>query len=64
MAEENDGQETGAEASGAGGDPFAAAMALGGASREEADAFLRDQRALIADQRNRLHRQFTAKNPT
>jgi len=60
MAEENDGQETGAEASGAGVDPFAAAMALGGASRAKADAFLDNQNALIADQRNRLHRQFTA----
>ena len=32
-------------------DPVATAMALGSASRERADAFLNDQRALIADQR-------------
>src|SRR5471030_1585466 len=59
MAEETD-QDIGAEASGTGVDPFAAAMALGSASRSEADAFLRDQRALITDQRHHLHRQFTA----
>jgi hypothetical protein len=46
MAEEADGQDGGAEASGAGADPFAAAMALGGASREEADVFLDDQRTV------------------
>jgi len=51
MAEEADGQDTGAEASGAGVDPFAAVIALGGASQKTAYAFLNDQRALIADQR-------------
>jgi len=66
VAEETDGQETGAEASGAGVDPAAVALALGGASREKADAFLDDQRAvlqkqgaLIEDQRHHLHRQYT-----
>ena len=54
MAEEADGQDGGAEASGAGVDPAALALALGGASRENADAFLDDQRALIADQRHHL----------
>jgi tetratricopeptide (TPR) repeat protein len=57
VAEETE-QDTGAEASGAGVDPFAAAMALGGASREEADNFLRNQNALIADQRHHLREQF------
>ena len=67
MAEEADGQDGGAEASGSGVDPAAVALALGGASREKADAFLDDQRtvllkqgALIDDQRHHLHRQFTA----
>jgi len=66
MADEADGQDTGAEASGAVVDPAAVALALGGASRERADAFLRDQQNLIADQRSyiatqqhHLHRQFT-----
>src|ERR1019366_2376359 len=65
MAEENDGQDTGAEASGSGVDPAAVALALGGASREKADAFLDDQRivllkqgALIEDQRHHLNEQF------
>jgi hypothetical protein len=42
MADEADGQDAGADASGAGVDPAAVALALGGASRERADAFLRD----------------------
>ena len=50
MAEEADGQDGGAEASGAGVDLFAAATALGGAGRERADAFLKQQEALIVDQ--------------
>jgi hypothetical protein len=53
VSEETEGQDTGAEAvaSGvAGVDPFAAAMALGGASRDKADAFLDEQRALAANQ--------------
>ena len=56
MSEETE-QDTGAEASGA-GSGAAAALALNGASREEADAFLREQRALAADQRHHLHEQF------
>ena len=40
MAEETEGQDTGAEASGAGVDPAAVALALGGASRERADAIV------------------------
>ena len=68
MAEEIEGQDTGAEASGAGitgADPAAMALALTGADREEANAYLKDQRALaagqialIADQRHHLHEQF------
>ena len=68
MSEETEGQDTGAEAVAggvAGVDPVAVALALGGASREEADGFLKDQRAvllkqgaLIDDQRHHLHEQF------
>ena len=57
MSEETEGQDTGCEAEG-GLNPVAVALALGGASREKADAFLDDQRALIADQRHHLHEQF------
>ena len=60
--EEAEGPEaggTGAESSGAAGvDPFAAAMALGGASRAKADAFLDDQRSLIDIQKHHLNEQF------
>ena len=58
MAEESEGSDVGAEASGAGVDPFAAAMALGGASRKDAHDYLADQRALIADQRHHMREQF------
>ena len=58
MSEETEGQDTGAEAVAGGVDPAAVALALGGASRETADAFLNDQRALITDQRHHLHEQF------
>ena len=58
MTEETEGQDTGAEATAGGVDPAAVALALGGASRDEADAFLKDQRALIADQRHHLHEQL------
>jgi len=50
MAEEAEGRDTGAEALGAGVDPAAIALALGGASREEADNFLRNQNALLRNQ--------------
>src|ERR1700761_2564949 len=39
-------------------DPVAEEMALANASRAEADAFLRAQRELIADQRHHLHEQL------
>ena len=58
MAEESEGSDAGAEASGAGVDPFAAAMALGSASRNKADRFLEEQTALAIDQRHHLHEQF------
>lgn len=58
MAEETEGQDIGAEASGGGVDPAAVALALGGASRERADAFLKQQEALIVDQRHHLTEQF------
>jgi Tfp pilus assembly protein PilF len=60
VSEETEGQDTGAEASGAGVDPFAAAMALSGASREKADAFLDNQNSLIDIQKHHLHRQLTS----
>ena len=58
MAEETEGSGAGAEASGAGVGRFAAAMALGGASREWADAFLKVQQTLIAKQSRLLDEQF------
>jgi tetratricopeptide (TPR) repeat protein len=51
MTEETEGQEIGAEAIAGGVDPAAVALALGGASREDAGAFLKKQSALIDDQR-------------
>jgi tetratricopeptide (TPR) repeat protein len=58
MAEKNESQDTGAEASGSDVDPAAIALALGGASREDAGAFLKKQGALIDDQRHHLREQF------
>ena len=58
VSEETEDHDTGAEAVTGGVDAAAVALALGGASREEADAFLADQRALIADQRHHLREQF------
>jgi tetratricopeptide (TPR) repeat protein len=52
VTEETEGQETGAKAIAGGVDPAAVALALGGASRERADAFLKKQEALIEDQRS------------
>ena len=52
MAEEVEGGQR-CEASG-GVDPAAVTLALGGASREEADAFLKDQRRLIHVQAQEL----------
>jgi tetratricopeptide (TPR) repeat protein len=65
VSEESEGIGSGTEGNGAGTGPTAVALALAGASREKADAFLDDQRALIADQRrlaveqhHHLHEQF------
>jgi Tfp pilus assembly protein PilF len=58
VSEETEGQDTGAEAVAGGADAAAVALALNGASQKTADAFLNDQRALIADQRHHLHEQF------
>jgi Tfp pilus assembly protein PilF len=58
MSEEAAGPESVPGGSRAGVDPFAAAMALGGASREEAREFLTNQNALVADQRRMLHLQM------
>jgi tetratricopeptide (TPR) repeat protein len=66
VSEESERVGSGPEGNGAGVDPTAVALALAGASREEADSFLKDQRAvlqkqaaLIDDQRHHLRRQFT-----
>ena len=58
MSEETEGQDTGAEAVAGGVDPAAAALALAGAGREEANAFLNDQRRLIEVQMHHLHVQL------
>jgi tetratricopeptide (TPR) repeat protein len=57
VSEEAERVGSGPEGNGAGIDPTAVALALAGASREKADAFLDDQRALISDQRQHLHEQ-------
>ena len=46
-SEEAEGQDSGAEAVAGGADPAAVALALGGASRKRADAFLRKQGRLV-----------------
>jgi len=56
--EEAENSEAEAPAAGPAADPAAIALGLGSASRAEADAYLRDQRAFIADQRHHLHEQF------
>ena len=58
MSEEKAGPESGQEGVGAGADPAAIALALGGASREDARTFLKKQGALIDDQRHHLHEQL------
>ena len=47
MSEETEDSNAGTEASSAGVDPAAVALALGGASRERADAFLKKQEAFV-----------------
>jgi hypothetical protein len=58
MAEEREVGGAGEERLGA-ADPAAMTLALGSASRSEADAFLREQRALAAIQKHHLHEQIT-----
>jgi len=58
MSEETAGGQSAPEGPGAGVDPVAIALALGGASQERADAFLRKQEAFIDDQRHHLREQF------
>jgi tetratricopeptide (TPR) repeat protein len=50
--------ETVSDGSGAGVDPVAVALALGGASRVDAHEFLKKQGALIDNQNHHLHEQF------
>jgi hypothetical protein len=58
VSEETEGQDTGTEAVAGGADPAAMALALGGASREEADAFLKKHGSLIDIQKHHLHVQL------
>jgi tetratricopeptide (TPR) repeat protein len=58
VSEESERIGSGTEGNGAGVDPTAVALALAGASRERADAFLKDQQALIAAQLHHLHEQL------
>lgn len=57
MSEEAEAQDISAEASASGIDPAAVALALGGASREDAHEFLKKQGSLIEDQRRLVHLQ-------
>jgi tetratricopeptide (TPR) repeat protein len=65
VSEESERVISSPEGNGAGVDPTAVALALAGASTDDANAFLRDQRKLIedqrtfiADQRHHLHEQL------
>lgn len=58
MSEKAEGAASGSENSGASIDPTAVALALAGASRERANAFLKDQQGLIAAQLHHLHEQL------
>ncbi len=58
MADETEGKESGGGVLGAATDASAVALALGGASRERADSFLKKQEALIDGQRRHLHKQL------
>jgi hypothetical protein len=57
MSEETTMAESASEGPGARVDPVAASLALDGAERDEASAFLRDQRKFIATQSHRLGEQ-------
>ncbi len=58
VSDESEGPKSGAEASLADVDQLAVALALGGASREDAHDFLKKQGALIDEQRHHLREQF------
>jgi len=58
MSEESERVSSRAEGNDAGADPAAMGLALDGASRESADAFLNDQRKLITAQLHHLHEQL------
>jgi tetratricopeptide (TPR) repeat protein len=59
MTEEADRAGSATENPGVSADPVAVALALGGASQAQADAFLKKQEAFIDDQRHHLRRQYT-----
>jgi tetratricopeptide (TPR) repeat protein len=59
MTEEADRAGSAIENPGASADPVAVALALGGASQAQADAFLKKQEAFIDEQRHHLRRQYT-----
>jgi tetratricopeptide (TPR) repeat protein len=58
VSEETAGADSAPEGPSAGVDPVAVALALGGASQVQADAFLKKQAAFIDDQRHHLHEQL------
>jgi hypothetical protein len=58
VSEETVGAESAPENPGAGVDPVAVTLALGGASQERADSFLRKQEAFIDDQRHHIKEQL------
>src|SRR3954470_9165941 len=58
VSESKEAAAAGSEGIGTVADPAAVSLALAGASREKADAFLDDQRAFIADHRHHLHEQL------
>ncbi|HEY1876774.1 MAG TPA: hypothetical protein VGG66_04860 [Rhizomicrobium sp.] len=58
MSEETAGADSVPEGPGAIADPVAVALALGGASQAQADAFLRKQEAFVDDQRHHLREQL------
>ena len=61
MSEETESQDTDAEPVAGGVDPAAVALALGGASRVTADAFLNDQRAMLRVQMEEMRGEYRYK---
>src|ERR1051325_4154171 len=58
VSEEVERADSAPEGPAGGVDPVAVALALGGASQAQADAFLKKQEAFIDDQRHHLREQF------